>query len=164
MTATSWPLAELPELFVVAAAGVALVRADLGRRRLPVPVIALTCAAATVLLAISAVRGDWAAVQRGLGGAAALLGLVGALRLDRPRVIGYRETALAGAFGACLGAVAWVTVAFGAVTTLVLLGRAGSAAHRSGGLRAASCIVAAATASLVLATPVTGWYGALLPA
>ncbi|GAA1770919.1 prepilin peptidase [Luedemannella helvata] len=114
-------LGAVPAMAYFAALGIALAMIDIDVRRLPnalvlpsYPVVAL------LLVAASAVHGDWSALGRAGLGAAALFAFFLAVALLYPGGMGMGDVKLAGLLGGVLAYLSWSTVIIGTFTGFLL--------------------------------------------
>jgi leader peptidase (prepilin peptidase)/N-methyltransferase len=159
---------ELPAYLYLAAVAVALAAIDLDVRRLPDRIVLPSYAVATLLLLPAAVvRPAWADAARGLA-AATLLYLLYRLIALYPGGMGGGDVTLAPLLGLYLGWLSWSAVAVGAFAGFLLGGVVGVAllavrrADRRSRVPFGPFMLAGAFVAVFAATPIAGWYGALL--
>jgi leader peptidase (prepilin peptidase) / N-methyltransferase len=161
--------AELPAYLFLAALGVALALIDLDMRHLP-DVIVLPSYIISVLLLMpaGAVNGDWWSAARGLAGMFALLFLFFALTLAYPMGLGFSDVKLAGMLGLYLGWLSWWALFLAAIGAFLIAGAARAlVVATKQGTRAMTiplgpCLIGAAVLSVLVAAPISTWYGSLI--
>jgi leader peptidase (prepilin peptidase)/N-methyltransferase len=113
-------------LLFLMAASVALALIDLDTHTLPNRIVLpMYPVLAALLLAASALTGDWIAALRALGGLALLGGVYLALAVAVPRGMGLGDVKLAGALGLVLAYLGWGPLAVGAFGAFLLGGTFG---------------------------------------
>lgn len=169
VTARFGPTPALPAYLYLAAVAVALAAIDIDVRRLPNRIVLPSyVVGAALLVPVAAVGGDWWAAVRGLAAMAALYAGYLALALLYPGGMGFGDVKLAGLLGLFLGWLGWGEVLLGAFAGFLFGGAAGVAllVTRRAGRRTAvpfgPYMLAGAMVAVLLAGPITGWYGSLL--
>jgi leader peptidase (prepilin peptidase)/N-methyltransferase len=163
--------AQLPAYLYLAAVGGALVVLDFDLRRLPDSVVLPSYIVTVVLLMpAGAVAADWYTGVRALAGMLALLALYFALALAYPNGLALGDVKLAGLVGLYLGWLSWNALFVTALGSLLIACIGGGTAvlarpgNRAIAVPIAPCLLSAAVLALFIATPISNWYGSLLPA
>lgn len=104
----------LPALLALALAGTPLTIIDFEQHRLPNRLVFPAAGAAAALLTLAAaVRGDWHAWLRALGGAAVVFAVLFLIAFAAPRSFGFGDVKLGAVLGAYLGWFGWMYVYYG---------------------------------------------------
>ncbi len=158
-------LAALPAYWYFTAVGIALSVIDLDHRRLPnVIVLPSYGVIAVLLLAASAVNGDWWALARAGISGAALFGFYLLIALIYPAGMGFGDVKLAGIIGAILGYLSFaglVVGAFGGFLLGSIVGiavLAGGRGTRKTALPFGPFMMTAALAALFVTEAIFRWY------
>ncbi|WP_298457771.1 A24 family peptidase [uncultured Cellulomonas sp.] len=159
----------LPAFWYLAAVAVALALIDIDTHRLPDRIVLPSYLVGLVLLAVaSAATGDWAALVRGVVGAAVLWTAYFAMVLAYPTGMGFGDVKLAGVLGLHLGWVGWGALAVGAFAAFVLGGvfavglLVTGRASRTSGIPFGPWMLVGAAAGVVVGEPLWAAYLGLL--
>lgn len=157
---------QLPAYLYLAAVGVVVVMIDADMRRLPDSIVLPSYIVSVLLLMpAGAVDTSWWRAERALIGMLALVTIYFTLALAYPAFVPFGDVKLAGLVGLYLGWLSLGAVALGILISFALAVVSNSAVHRvpAGGLPVGSCLVSAAVLAVIVAAPLSSWYGSLLP-
>lgn len=159
------PTWHLPVYLYLAAVAVALALIDVDAHRLPDAIVKPSyVVVAGLLVAASALEGDWQALLRAAVGGVALYLLYAALAVARPGGMGWGDVKLAGVLGMALAWHSWSALAVGAFAAFLLGGVVGVAlmavrrAGRGTAMPFGPYMLAGAALGLVVGVPTVQWY------
>ena len=162
---------QLPAYLYLAAIGVCLALIDVDVRRLPDSIVLPSYVVSLLLLLPAGAQGAGGTVAiRAVAGMGALLVLFFALAAAYPNGLTFGDVKLAGLVGLYLGWLSWSALFLTAVGSLLIAAVTGLTvvvtrnASRYIAIPLAPCLLGAGVLSVLVAAPLTSWYGSLLAA